>query len=86
MAYIWGLETGGHISRGLIPEGRITGSIYQGLISWGLYLGVLYPGGYIWGAYNRGAYIREAYNQRFISVLISGGLLFRGLEVHTDNF
>ena len=50
-------------------------------------MGDLYPGAYIQGAYSRGAYYREASdNQRFMLVLISGGLLFRGLEVHTDNF
>ena len=78
----WGLITRGHISEGLIPEGLITGSIYPGLIYGGLISRGLHSRGFLSrGAYNRGAYNREAYNQRFISVLISGGLLFRGAHI-----
>ena len=84
-AYIRGITPGGlypgayirgHISRGLIYGAYIWGAYIRGFIPSATYPRGLLPGDLYWGAYIRGFYLG----------LISGGLLSRGLEVHTDIF
>ena len=48
--------------------------------------GGLYPGPSIPGAYNQVTYTGGLISGAFYLGLISGGLLSKGLEVHTDNF
>ena len=54
---------------------------------WGLISGGLYPGGLYPGAYNRGAYNWGLISGVYMRVYMrGGGVLSRGLEVHTYNF